>query len=77
MSEKNPIGYLFNSIAYYSHEDVYELIDNLSYEQSIHILSKAIEIAHHSKIFTLQETELLSKSSRILTSLVLEKITNN
>lgn len=74
MEQKKPLGYLFNSIVFYSENDLNNLIDNISLEQSIHIISKAVDVAHQSNIYTLQEAELLSKSMRILTHSLLEKI---
>jgi hypothetical protein len=66
--EKQPIGLLFDSMAYYSPEDISILTDNLTYEQSYYVLTQALEFAYRANLFSLQESELVSKSLRILNS---------
>ncbi len=66
--QKEPIGLLFGSTAYYSPQDVDTLIDNLTPEQSFYFLTQAIEFSYKSGIYTLAEAELLSKSLRIFTN---------
>jgi hypothetical protein len=66
--EKQPIGLLFDSIAYYKPEDVSILTDNLTYEQSFYVLTQALEFAYKANLYSLQESELVSKSLRILNS---------
>jgi len=66
MEQKQPIGLLFDSIAYYTPNDVNTLCDDMNLEQAYFFLIKALEYSHNSNIFTLQESELVSKSLRIL-----------
>jgi hypothetical protein len=66
--EKEPIGLLFDSIAYYTPEDIENLTDGLTFEQSFYIITQALDYAYKSGIYSMQETELLSKSLRILNS---------
>jgi len=65
MEQKQPIGLLFDSIAYYTSNDVNTLCDEMNLEQAYFMLIKALEYSHNSSIFTLQESELVSKSLRI------------
>jgi len=65
MEQKQPIGLLFDSIAYYTPNDVNTLCDEMNLEQAYFMLIKALEYSHNSNIFTLQESELVSKSLRI------------
>jgi len=65
MEQKQPIGLLFDSIAYYTPNDVNTLCDEMNLEQAYFMLIKALEYSHNSSIFTLQESELVSKSLRI------------
>jgi len=65
MEQKQPIGLLFNSIAYYTPNDVNNLCDDMNLEQAYFMIIKALEYSHNSNIFTLQESELVSKSLRI------------
>ena len=65
-NEKKPINLLFGSVAVYKSEDVDLLIEHLTFEQSLFYVIQAIQYAHHSNLFSLQESELISKSLRVL-----------
>ena len=65
-NEKTPINLLFGSIAVYKSEDVDLLIENITFEQSLFYVIQAIQYAHNSNLFSLQESELISKSLRVL-----------
>jgi hypothetical protein len=71
--EKEPLGYLFESIAYESPTNVEELIDTMSVEQSYYIITEAIHMAYSKKIFSLQESEVLSKALRTIKPSVFDK----
>lgn len=64
--ERQPIGLLFDSVGYNTPEDVDRLIDEMTIEQSFYILTQSLHYVHSSRLFTMQETELVSKSLRIL-----------
>lgn len=64
--EKQPIGLLFDSMAYYEPEDISILTDNLTNEQSFYVITQALEFAYRANLFSLQESELVSKSIRTL-----------
>lgn len=66
MTEKQPIGLLFDSIAYNSVKDLNSLCDEINLEQSYYMVIKALEFAHKSGVYTLQESEIVSKSLRVL-----------
>lgn len=66
MEQKQPIGLLFDTIGYYTPSDIDSLCDEMNLEQSYYMIIKALEYSHNSKIFSLQESELVSKSLRIL-----------
>lgn len=59
-------GLLFNSIMFKSSQEVDELIENLSYEQAFYMIIQAIQHSHKLGVFSLQESELVSKSLRII-----------
>jgi hypothetical protein len=65
-NEKQPINFLLGSIAVYRPEDIDLLIENMNFEQSFFYVMQAIQFAHHSNLFSLQESELISKSLRVL-----------
>jgi hypothetical protein len=64
--ERQPLGLLFDSVGYNKPEDVDRLIDEMTIEQSFYILTQSLHYVHNSRLFTMQETELVSKSLRIL-----------
>ena len=66
MTEKPPIGFLFDSVAYYTPNDINSLCDDMTLEQAYFMVIKSLEFAHVQKIFSMQETEIISKSLRIL-----------
>jgi hypothetical protein len=73
MEQKQPIGLLFDSIAYYTPKDVDNLCDDMNLEQSYYMLIKALEFSHRSGVFSLQESEVVSKSLRVMN----RHLTNN
>jgi predicted ATP-dependent serine protease len=64
--EKQPIAFLFEDVAIYKPEDIENLIDNLTEEQSKFMLIRAIQMAYKNGIYSLTESEIVSKSLRIL-----------
>ena len=66
MTEKQPIGLLFDSIAFYTSNDINKLCDDMNLEQAYYMMIKALEFAHNARIFSLQESELVSKSLRVM-----------
>ena len=65
-NQKQPLNFLLGSIAVYKPEDVDTLIEKMNFEQSLFYVIQAIQYGHNSNLFTLQESELLSKALRIL-----------
>jgi hypothetical protein len=66
MEQENSGGLLFDSIAFKSLKDVDSLIENLTLDQSIYMVSQALQYSYKSGIFSLEESEVISKSLRIL-----------
>ena len=64
--EKQPIAHLFEEVAIYKPEDIDNLIDNLSDEQSKFMIIRAVQMAYKHGIFSLTESEIVSKSLRRL-----------
>jgi hypothetical protein len=65
-SEINQMTHLFDTIGYKTPKDVENFIDSLDVTQSFYVITQAIEMAHVRGVFSLQESEILSKSLRIL-----------
>ena len=61
-----PIGHLFESIALYDPSSVSIFIDKMTPEQAFYVVTQAIHMAYSKNIFSMQETEVLSKSLRVL-----------
>ena len=64
----NYIGTLFNSINYSKDDDLNKFIEEMSNEQALYCLVKASEFAFTKGVFNLKETEVISKSIRLLTT---------
>ena len=65
--EKEPKGFLFGSIAYYSDETINNLLETgLNNDNSVYILRSALEYAYGKGVFTMLETEVVSKLLRNL-----------
>jgi hypothetical protein len=64
--EKQPIAYLFEDVAIYKPEDIENLIDNLTEEQSKFMLIRAVQMAYKNGLYSLTESEIVSKSLRML-----------
>lgn len=65
-NQKDLVGYLFGVVGYKSDKQLRDLIDNLTLEQSLFFINKSLEYSYSKGIFTMTETELISKSLSIL-----------
>lgn len=72
MENKTPQGMLFGSIAYYDEKQLNELIENMEFEQSYFYITQALQYSFSSGLYSLPESEILSKSLRILSSKISE-----
>ena len=64
-AEKQPYIFLFDDVAIYKPEDIEHLINNLTEEQAKFMLIKSIQMAYKHGIYSLTESEIVSKSLRI------------
>jgi predicted ATP-dependent serine protease len=64
--EKQPIAFLFEDVAIYKPEDIENLIDNLTEEQSKFMIIRAVQMAYKNGLYSLTESEIVSKSLRML-----------
>lgn len=64
--EKQPIAFLFEDVAVYKPEDINNLVDNLTEEQAKFMLIRAVQMAYKHGLYSLTESEIVSKSLRIL-----------
>jgi hypothetical protein len=64
--ERQPMGLLFDSVGYNKPEDIDKLIDEMTIEQSFYLLTQSLHYVHNTRLFTMQETEVVSKALRVL-----------
>jgi hypothetical protein len=64
--QKQPILFLFEDVAVYKPEDIDNLIDTLSEEQAKFMLIRAVQMAYKNGLYSLTESEVISKSLRTL-----------
>jgi hypothetical protein len=64
--ERQPMGLLFDSVGYNKPEDIDTLIDEMTIEQSFYLLTQSLHYVHNTRLFTMQETEVVSKALRVL-----------
>jgi hypothetical protein len=62
------LGTLFGSINYDSEENLSKFIDEINSAQATYCIQQALNYAHINGIFSLKESEVISKSLRILFS---------
>lgn len=62
-----PIGSLFGNISYYNHVDVPNFFNRMSPNDAIFILLSAARYSQTKGIFTLEESEGVSRAIRVLT----------
>ena len=76
-NNKLPVGQLFDSINYYTIEDFDKFVSNLNNEQSLYCLIQAVQYAHSKNLFSLEESEVISKSIRTLSLPIIEPQSDN
>ena len=64
--QKQPIAYLFEEVEIYNPEDIEKLIDGLTEEQAKFMLVRAVQMAYRNGLYSLTESEIISKSLRML-----------
>jgi hypothetical protein len=65
--EQELFGKLFNSIPLYTESHLDVMIDTMDKEQSIYYLIQAVSHAYHSGVFSIGESEIISKAIRTVT----------
>jgi hypothetical protein len=66
MEEEKIYGKLFNSVPLLTEDHLQTILDVMDKEQAIYLLVQAIKHAYHSGVYSLGESEVISKSIRIL-----------
>ena len=63
-----PVGTLYNIINYNSTADLDNFIRNLTADQALYVVVQASRAAHTRNAYGIEESELLSKAIRVLTT---------
>jgi len=66
-------GKLFNSIPLYTESHLDVMIDTMDKEQSIYYLIQAVSHSYHSGLYTIGESEIISKAIRTISKKEEEK----
>jgi hypothetical protein len=66
LNDLSPLGSLFGTIHYNTNEDLNSFISNLNQEQSMYCIIESVRYIQSKGLFTLEESECLSKSIRVI-----------
>jgi hypothetical protein len=66
MQEEKLFGKLFNSVPLLTEDHLQTLLDVLDREQAIYLLVQAVNYAYQNGLYSLAESEVISKSIRVL-----------
>lgn len=66
--QPKPIGSLFNVINYHNVADLDRFIQNLTPDQALYCVVQAAKAGHQRNVFNIEESELVSKAIRVLTT---------
>ena len=66
MEEKELFGKLFNSVPLLTENHLETLLETLDRERSIYLLIQAVKHAYHSGLYSIGESEVISKCIRVL-----------
>jgi hypothetical protein len=64
--EENIYGKLFNSVPLLTETHLETLLETLDKERSTYLLIQAVKYAYHSGIYSIGETEVISKCIRVM-----------
>jgi hypothetical protein len=68
LNDLSPLGSLFGTIHYNTNEDLNLFISNLNEEQSLYCIIESIKYIQSKGLFSLEESECLSKSIRVISN---------
>ena len=66
--QPKPIGTLFDSINYSNIADLDRFVQNLTGDQSLYCVVQASKAAHKRGVFSMEESEVVSRAIRVLTT---------
>jgi|TARA_R110000803_G_scaffold30572_1_gene68865 hypothetical protein len=66
--QPKPIGTLFDTINYTNLQDLDKFVQNLNGDQSLYCVVHAAKSAHKRGVFSIEESEVVSRAIRVLTT---------
>lgn len=66
MEQEKIYGKLFNSVPLLTENHLQTLIDVMDREQAVFLIVQAVKYAYHNGMYSLGESEIISKSIRVL-----------
>ena len=66
MEEKDLFGKLFNVVPLYDENHLETILETMNQENATYLLIQAVKHAYHSGIYSIGESEVISKSIRVL-----------
>jgi hypothetical protein len=66
MEEKELFGKLFNVVPLYDENHLETILETMNSDGAVFLLIQAVKHAYHSGIYSIGESEVISKSIRIL-----------
>lgn len=66
--QPKPIGTLFDTINYTNLQDLDKFVQNLNGDQSLYCVVHAAKSAHKRGVFSIEESEVISRAIRVLTT---------
>ena len=67
MEEEKIYGKLFGSVPLLTEDHLQTLLDVMDKEQAMYMIVQAVKYAYHNGLYSLGESEIISKSIRTLT----------
>lgn len=72
-SENKEFGKLFNSVTLHSEEHLELILSTMSQKDAIYLLVQAVKHAHHIGAYSIGESEVISKSIRVISKMTEDK----
>jgi hypothetical protein len=69
MEQEKIYGKLFDSVPLLNENHLQTLLDIMDKEQAVFLLVQAVKYAYHNGIYSLGESEIISKSIRVLSEI--------
>lgn len=76
-SENEEFGRLFNEVTLISEEHLELILSTMSQKDAVYLLVQAVKHAHHMGVFSIGESEVISKAIRVISKSTEEPTKNS